>query len=196
MVCDVTDEAAVDALFGRIGPVDVLVNNAGIAGSAPAQRISLTDWNRHLEVNATGVFLCSRAVLPSMRERDQGRIILVASIAALEGLAYTGAYTASKHAAVGFMRAVASEVVATGVTANAVCPAYVRTEMTERSVARISERTGRSLQEAESALVAQNTLRRLLEPEEIAAAVVFLASEQAAAINGQTIVIDGGGLQR
>lgn len=194
-VCDVADEGSVDKLFRGLGPVDVLVTNAGIADSAPAHRIGLADWNRHLAVNATGVFLCTRAVLPTMRERMSGRIVVVASTAAVEGRPYTGAYTASKHAAVGFMRVVASEVTGTGITANAVCPTYVRTDMTARSIARISERTGRTAEDAESALTAQTRLGRLLEPEEVAGAVVFLASEQAGAINGQTLVMDGGGIQ-
>jgi NAD(P)-dependent dehydrogenase (short-subunit alcohol dehydrogenase family) len=195
-LCDVTEESSVGALFEDLGPVDVLVNNAGIASSAPAHRITLEDWHRHLAVNSTGAFLCTRAVLPGMRELDHGRIVLVASIAALEGRPYTGAYTASKHAAVGFVRTVAAEVAGSGVTANAVCPTYVRTDMTTKSIARIADRTGRSATEARAALVAQSPLGRLLEPEEVASAVVFLASKEAGAINGQTLVMDGGGIQR
>jgi NAD(P)-dependent dehydrogenase (short-subunit alcohol dehydrogenase family) len=193
--CDVTDEEQVEVLFARLGPVDVLVNNAGIGESARLDGTTLADWRRHLDVNATGAFLCTRAVLGPMLERDRGRIVTVASTAGLAGARYTSAYTASKHAAVGLMRAVAAEVAGTGVTANAVCPTFVRTEMTERSVARIVERTGQSEEAAAAALARMSPLGRLLEPEEVAAAIVYLASHEAAAINGQTLVLDGGGIQ-
>src|SRR5690242_1791430 len=121
-VCDVTDEQAVAELFDRIGVVDVLVNNAGIGESSPLAQVTLAEWRRHLDVNATAPFLCTRAVLPGMLERNSGRIVTVASTAARAGTRFTAAYTASKHAAVGLMRAVAAEVGGTGVTANAVCP--------------------------------------------------------------------------
>ncbi len=195
-VCDVTLEEEVAALFGRVGPVDVLVNNAGWAASAPLARTTLSDWSEQLAVNATGAFLCIRAALPGMLKRDRGRIVIVASTSGLVGYPYTAGYTASKHAAVGLMRAVASEVAGTGVTANAVCPTFVDTEMTRRSVARIVEATGRSQREATVALERSSPLGRLLAPEEVAAAVEFLTSEEAATINGQTLVLDGGGIQR
>ena len=194
-VCDVTDEEQVTALFERLGPVDVLVNNAGMATSATLERTTLADWRAVLDVNATGAFLCTRAVLGGMIGRGSGRIVTVASTAARVGASYTAAYTASKHAAVGLMRAVAAEVAGTGVTANAVCPAYVRTEMTSRSIARIVEATERSEEEAEAALVASSPLGRLLEPSEVAFAVAFLAAAEAGAINGQALVLDGGGIQ-
>lgn len=193
--CDVTDEEQVTALFERLGPVDVLVNNAGMATSATLERTTLADWRAVLDVNATGAFLCTRAVLGGMIGRGNGRIVTVASIAARVGARYTAAYTASKHAAVGLMRAVAAEAAGTGVTANAVCPAYVRTEMTRSSIARIVEATDRSEEEAEAALVASSPLGRLLEPSEVAFAVAFLAAAEAGAINGQALVLDGGGIQ-
>ena len=192
---DVTDEAAVETFFADLGPVDVLVNNAGVALSAPFERTTLDDWRSHLDVNATGAFLCTRAVLPGMRERDRGRVVTVASTAGRIGFRYSSAYVASKHAAVGLMRAVAAEVAGTGVTANAVCPTFVRTEMTHRSIARIVATTGRAEEEAEAALAAQSPLGRLLEPEEVAFAVAFLAAPEAGSINGQTLVLDGGGIQ-
>jgi NAD(P)-dependent dehydrogenase (short-subunit alcohol dehydrogenase family) len=193
--CDVTDEAAVAGFFAQLEPVDVLVNNAGVSTSAPLARSTLADWHTQHEVNATGAFLCTRAVLPGMRERGTGRIVTVASTAGHVGYRYTAGYTASKHAAVGLMRAVAAEVAGTGVTANAVCPSFVRTDMTARSVARIRETTGRDEAGAEAALAAASPLGRLLEPEEVAFAVAFLAAEEAVAINGQTLVLDGGGIQ-
>jgi NAD(P)-dependent dehydrogenase (short-subunit alcohol dehydrogenase family) len=191
----VTAVVLVTALFERLGPVDVLVNNAGMATSATLERTTLDDWRAVIDVNATGAFLCTRAVLGSMIGRGNGRIVTVASIAARVGARYTAAYTASKHAAVGLMRAVAAEVAGTGVTANAVCPAYVRTEMTRNSIARIVEATDRSEEEAEAALVASSPLGRLLEPSEVAFAVAFLAAPEAGAINGQSLVLDGGGIQ-
>jgi NAD(P)-dependent dehydrogenase (short-subunit alcohol dehydrogenase family) len=194
-VCDVTDEEQVTALFERLGPVDVLVNNAGMATSATLERTTLDDWRAVIDVNATGAFLCTRAVVGGMIGRGNGRIVTVASIAARVGARYTAAYTASKHAAVGLMRAVAAEVAGTGVTANAVCPAYVRTEMTRNSIARIVEATDKSEEEAEAALVASSPLGRLLEPSEVAFAVAFLAAPEAGAINGQSLVLDGGGIQ-
>jgi NAD(P)-dependent dehydrogenase (short-subunit alcohol dehydrogenase family) len=192
---DVTDEGQVTAFFERLGRVDVLVNNAGIASGAPLARTTLDDWRAHFEVNATGAFLCTRAVVRGMIERGDGRIVTVASVAGLIGAPYTAAYAASKHAAVGLMRVTAAEVAGTGVTANAVCPAYVDTDMTRRTIATIVEKTGRTAEDAEAALGAMTQLGRLLEPDEVAAAVVFLASSEAAAINGQALVLDGGGIQ-
>jgi len=193
--CDVTDEAAVAAAFERIGRVDVLVNNAGVSTSAPLARTGIDDWRAQMDVNATGAFLCTRAVLPGMLERGSGRVVTVASTAGRAGVRYTAAYSASKHAAVGLMRAVAAEAAGTGVTANAVCPAFVRTDMTRRSVERIASITGRAEAEAETALAESSPLGRLLEPEEVAFAVAFLAAAEAGAISGQTLILDGGGIQ-
>jgi NAD(P)-dependent dehydrogenase (short-subunit alcohol dehydrogenase family) len=193
-VCDVTDEAQVEAAFAGL-EVDVLVNNAGVAESAPLHRTTLESWRRQLEVNATGAFLCTRAVIDGMRRRGRGTIVTVASTAGRAGTPYTAGYAASKHAAVGLMRVAAAELAGSGATANAVCPTFADTDMTRESAARIAERTGRSERESAEALAAASPLGRLLEPGEVAAAVVWLASPEAAAINGQTLVLDGGGLQ-
>jgi NAD(P)-dependent dehydrogenase (short-subunit alcohol dehydrogenase family) len=163
--------------------------------SAPLHQTTLDAWRRHLEVNATGAFLCLRAVTPGMKERGRGAVITVASTAGRVGVPYTSAYSASKHAVVGLTRAVAAELAGTGVRINAVCPTFVRTEMTDRSIATIVQRTGRTPQQAEEALGQASPLGRLLEPDEVAAAIVFLASPGAAAISGQAVVIDGGGIQ-
>jgi NAD(P)-dependent dehydrogenase (short-subunit alcohol dehydrogenase family) len=194
-VCDVTDEDAVERTFGELGEVDVLVNNAGFAESARLNRTTLASWGRHFDVNVTGPFLCMRAVVPGMRERESGAIVTVASTAGRTGTPYTCAYTASKHAAVGLTRAVASELAGSGVRVNAVCPTFVRSDMTARAIARIVEATGRTEAQSEDALVQQAALGRLLEPDEVADAVVFLASPAAGAINGQALVVDGGELQ-
>jgi NAD(P)-dependent dehydrogenase (short-subunit alcohol dehydrogenase family) len=167
-----------------------------VSASADVARTTLDDWRTQIDVNATGAFLCTRAVLAGMRERDDGRIVTVASTAGVAGAKYTAAYSASKHAAVGLMRAVAAEVAGTGVTVNAVCPGFVRTDMTAASVQRIVATTGRSEPEAEAALAATAPLGRLLEPEEVAFAVAFLAAPEAGAVNGQTLVLDGGAVQR
>lgn len=192
---DVTDEVAVTRVFDELGTVDVLVCNAGVAESAPLTRTTLADWERHLKVNATGPFLCSRAVLRGMLERERGVIVTVASTAGVAGARYTAAYTASKHAAVGLTRAIAAEVAGTGVRANAVCPGFVDTDLTRRALERIVEATGRDEEEARAALEALSPLGRLLRADEVAAAVVYVASDAAAAVNGQTLILDGGGIQ-
>jgi NAD(P)-dependent dehydrogenase (short-subunit alcohol dehydrogenase family) len=193
--CDVTDEAAVASVFGGLGDVDVLVNNAGVSSSAPLAKTTMADWRTQWEVNATGAFLCTRAVLPGMLARDHGRIVTVASTAGLAGQRYVAGYAASKHAVVGLMRAVAAEVAGTGVTANSVCPTFVRTDMTAATVDRIAATTGRSEEDSERLVAGMSPLGRLLEPDEVAFAVVFLAAKEAAAVNGQSIVLDGGGIQ-
>lgn len=192
---EVSDEAAVRRVFDELGVVDVLVNNAGVAWSDPVARTTLESWERHMAVNATGPFLCSRAVLPGMLERDRGVVITVASTAGVTGAPYTAAYTASKHAAVGLTRAIAAEVAGTGVRANAICPTFVDTNLTARAVERIVQATGRDGGEARASLERLSPLNRLLRPEEVAAAVVYLASDAAAAINGQTLIVDGGAIQ-
>jgi NAD(P)-dependent dehydrogenase (short-subunit alcohol dehydrogenase family) len=171
------------------------VNNAGTAASAPLHRTSLESWERHHAVNATGPFLCIRAVIDDMRRRGDGAIVTVASTAARVGAPYTAAYAASKHAALGITRVAAAELAGTGARANAVCPAFVDTEMTARSIERIARTTSRSPEESAAALAQSSPLGRLLDPGEVAAAVVWLASPEAASINGQTVVLDGGGIQ-
>jgi NAD(P)-dependent dehydrogenase (short-subunit alcohol dehydrogenase family) len=192
---DVTDEAAVERALAGL-PVEILVSNAGYGSSAPLERLALADWRAMLDVHATGAFLCTRAVLGGMRERGRGRIVYMASVAGLAGSRYIAAYTAAKHALVGLMRAVAAEVAGSGITANAVCPGYVDTPMTDASVANIAKVSGRSAEEARAALERTSPLGRFVSPEEVAAAVAWLVSDEGAAVNGQAIIIDGGGLQQ
>jgi len=169
--------------------VAVLVNNAGAAGSMPVARTSLEDWNHLLAVNATGAFLCTRAVLPGMLERRWGRVINVASTAGLGGGKYLAAYSAAKHALVGFTRSAAAEVAGTGVTVNVVCPGFVDTEMTAETVERIVAKTGRTREEALAAALASVGQTRLISPEEVAAAVVsFVGSDSP---NGEIVILDG-----
>ena len=196
VACDVTDPASVAALAraaeSHLEHVDILVNNAGVSHSAPLQRITLADWNRILTVNATGTFLCTQAFLPRMVERHWGRVVNVASVAGLGGGKYIAAYSASKHAVVGFTRSVAAEVAGTGVTVNAVCPGYVDTDMTRESVARIAAKTGMSPEAALHAALATTGQVRLISPEDVARAVRALC-EDAGATNGETVVIAEGG---
>ena len=190
---DVTDEGAWQALDLD---VDILVANAGIAESAPLHKTTLEQWRRIYEINATGVFLGARQVLPGMRERGWGRIIAVASVAGHHGVRYASAYAASKHAVLGLIRSIAVEVAGSPITANSVCPGYVATEMTERSAERIVDITGRGQDQARAAIEGMQPLGRLVEAAEVAAAVTFLADDAAAAINGQSIILDGGGVQQ
>lgn len=196
ITCDVTDPASVASAFAAAGDVDILVNNAGVADSAPIQRIDLESWERMHRVNATGPLLCIQQVLEGMRSRDWGRIVTVASVASHQGAPYIAAYTASKHAVLGLMRSLAAELAGTGVTANSVCPGYVRTPMTARTIANIMAKTGRSEEGALQALVGPTRLGRLIEPDEVATAVASLVSDAAGAINGQSIIIDGGDFQQ
>ena len=194
--CDVSDEASVEAMataaVERLGTVDVLVNNAGIARSNPVKRLPLEEWNRILAVNATGTFLCTKAFLEGMIERGWGRVINVASVAGLRGGRYIAAYTASKHAQVGFTRALAAEVAGLGITVNAICPGYVDTQMAEYAVRRAVEKTGVAEEDALDAIRALNPQNRLIRPEEIAHAALMLCAKDGEGISGQTIVLDGG----
>ena len=196
--CDVSSPDSIQRLAARasaeLGPVDILVNNAGIAGSAPIKSLTLEDWNRIMTVNATGTFLCTQAFLPGMAERGFGRVVNVASITSRMGAPYIAAYTASKHAVLGFTRVAAAEYARHGVTVNAVCPGYVDTEMTEISVSRVAQKTGKSRNEALQEILRTANQKRLITPEEVAYVVVSLCANQAGAINGQAIVVDGGGL--
>lgn len=196
--CDVTREDSVGALqeaaTSALGHVDILVNNAGTATSAPIKSTSLEDWNRVMAVNATGPFLCTRAFIGGMAERRWGRVVNVASITSRMGSPYIAAYTASKHAVLGFTRVAAAEYAGKGVSVNAVCPGYVDTEMTTESVARVMARTGLDRERALDAILGTVNQKRLISVDEVAFVVTSLCAEQAGGVNGQAIVIDAGGL--
>jgi NAD(P)-dependent dehydrogenase (short-subunit alcohol dehydrogenase family) len=193
--CDVSDPAAITRLAAvareKLGPVDILVNNAGIAESAPIARTSLEDWEKMLRINATGPFLCLQTFLPDMLERKWGRIVNVASVAGLEGARYISAYVASKHALVGLTRAAAAELKGTGVTVNAVCPGYVDTPMTDGTIANIVRKTGKTADEARAALLATMPGGRMVQPEEVAAAVLAQVTDESGDRNGEAVIIDG-----
>ncbi len=196
--CDVTSAEQVKALEAKavehLGRVDILVNNAGIASSAPLKRIRLEDWNGIFAVNVTGTFLCTQAFLPAMTERRWGRVVNVASIAGLSGAAYISAYSASKHAVIGFTRCLAAEVAPSGVTVNAVCPGYVETEMVRQSVANIVHKTRLSEKDARANIVKMNPQGRILDADEVAYQILCLCDPRALGVNGQALVLDGGGL--
>jgi len=197
--CDVTDEGSVRALCEnarrQLGTVDILVNNAGTAASAPLQRITLGEWNRVLAVNATGTFLCTREFAPAMVSRGWGRIINIASLAGVEGAAYVAHYAASKHAIIGLTRSVALELEDTGVTVNAVCPAYVDSPMTESTLATVEARAGLAREEALAAVLATTGQQRLIPPEEVASAVLDLCRDESATRSGEAIVLAAGARQ-
>lgn len=191
LTCDVSNVESVSELFADLKP-DILVNNAGVAESAAFVNTSDELWHRHLAINLTGTFYCTRAALPAMLERGWGRVINIASIAAKTGAPYIAAYAASKHGVLGLTRSVAMEVATSGVTVNAICPGYVDTEMVEQGVERITKRTGRSAEEAREMLKRMSPQNRLVTVEEVASLTLLLASEDGRGINGQGINIDGG----
>ena len=190
IAADVTDEDSVAALFKAAGPCDIVIANAGAALSAPLHRTSLAEFQSMLAVNLTGTFLTFREGLKGMGQG--GRLIAIASLAGLRGMAYTSAYTAAKHGVVGLVRSLALEVARKGITVNAICPGFIDTEMTERTLANIMEKTGRSRDEALAALTATNPQGRLIRPDEITATALWLASQGAEGVNGQAIAITGG----
>ena len=198
VVCDVSDPQSVTQMFaqtqGHLGNVDILVNNAGIAESATLVTTSDDLWQRHLAINLSGTFYCTRAALPAMLQKKWGRIINVASIAGKAGAPYIAAYSASKHGVMGLTRSVAIEVATSGVTVNAICPGYVDTEMVSRGIDRITTRTGRSADEALESIKKTSPQHRLATPEEVAAVALLLASDEGRGINGQGINVDGGSM--
>jgi len=193
---DVADAESVTAAFtgaaAALGPVGILVNNAGQAASAPFSRTDLALWQKMLDVNLTGTYLGIRAVLPGMLDLGWGRIVNVASTASLKGYAYISAYCAAKHAVLGLTRALAQELARKPVTVNAVCPGYTETDIVRDTLANIRAKTGRSLADAEAELVRHNPQGRLVQPREVANAVVWLCLPGAEAVTGQAISVSGG----
>jgi 3-hydroxybutyrate dehydrogenase len=197
IVCDVSEVASVGEMFARIneqlgrGP-DILVNNAGVAQSALITKTDDEFWHRHLAINLSGTFYCTRGALPQMIQHGWGRVINIASIAGKIGSPYIAAYSASKHGVLGLTRSAALEVAAKGITVNAICPGYVDTDMTTNAIDNITKKTGIQAEQAMESIKKMSPQNRLVEPEEVAALALLLASEEGRGINGQAINVDGG----
>ncbi len=178
IAADVTDRARVDAAFAaardRHGPISILVNNAGAAHGVPFAKVTEELWRQLLAVNLDSLLHCCQAALTDLRAARAGRIVTIASMAGLHGFAYASPYIAAKHGAVGLMRALAAEYAGTGLTANAVCPGFVDTEMTVESIANIRAKTGRSEAQARAELARLDPSGRLIAPEEVAEAALAL----------------------
>ena len=195
LVCDVADASAVQAAVVRaraaLGPIAILVNNAGITTSVKFTEIDDATWERIMRVNATGPFFCCRAVVPDMIAQRWGRIINVASTAALNGIAYSAPYSASKHALLGLTRSLALELARYNITANALCPGWVDTDMLHAAVAKIVAKTGRSPDEARMSILALSGQPRVTTPAQVADAALRLAGAEGASVNGQAVLIEG-----
>ena len=193
---DVSDEGAVQRAFvaarAAHGPISLLVNNAGQAEAAPFGKTSLALWQRLIAVNLTGTFLCTQQALPDMLAARHGRVVNIASTAGQRGYAYVSAYVAAKHGVVGLTRALALEVAKKGITVNAVCPGYTETEILTASIAKVVATTGRSEAEARAEFEKSNPQGRIVQPIEVAAAVLWLCSDGAGAVTGQCISVSGG----
>ena len=187
---DVTDEQEVAAMFAAAGPCDIVIANAGAADSGLLARTSLAQWNAMIAVNLTGVFLTLRDGLTQMQ--GWGRLISVASTAGLKGYAKVAPYTAAKHGVVGLTRALALEIAGRDITVNALCPGFLDTPMTDHSVAVIVRKTGKTPEQARTALAAMNPQNRLIRPAEVTAAALWLCGPGSDGINGQAIAIAGG----
>ncbi|MGW8391210.1 SDR family NAD(P)-dependent oxidoreductase [Pseudoduganella sp. HUAS MS19] len=195
-VLDVTDEAAVHAAIAtaaqQLGPITILLNNAGQAEPAPFAKTTSRHWQHMLDVNLTGAFHCTQAVLPQMLEKGWGRIINIASTAGLKGYKYVSAYVAAKHGLVGLTKALALELATRNITVNAVCPGYTETDMVQDAIANIMQRTGRSEEQARAELAAGNPQQKLVQAEEVACAVAWLCQPSSSAMTGQSIAVAGG----
>jgi len=196
LVMDVTDEASVvngtAAAIKARGPVDIHVANAGIAETSAFVKTPLDFWRKVMTTNLDGVFLSCREVVPGMLASGWGRIITISSIAGLKGLKYGAAYSASKHGVIGLTRVLSEEYIDKGITANAICPGYVRTPIVARNTALIMKRSGLDHDAAEASMAASNRHAKLVEVDEVAAAAMWICGPGSHSINGQTIEIAGG----
>ena len=194
--CDVTDperiRAAFDEARAATGPIELLVVNAGIAESAPFHKMTRDSWDRIIGVNLTAAFACARAAIGDLLASDNGRLVFVASVASLRGVPYAAHYAASKHGLLGLMRSLAAEYAKTNLTVNAVCPGYVDTPMTDQSVARVSEITGRSAEDSRGIITNMNASGRLVDPQAIGNVIAMLCLPLSRDINGAAITLDGG----
>ena len=195
-VADVTVAADIERAFDEAararGAIAILVNNAGAAQSAPFGKTSEALWASMLNANLTSAYLCTQHALPAMLAARWGRVVNIASTAGLKGYPYVSAYCAAKHGLIGLTRALALETAKNGVTVNAVCPGFTETDMVEQTIDNIVAKTGRTRDAAREELARHNPLGRLIQPEEVANAVVWLCRDESAAMTGQCIAVDGG----
>jgi NAD(P)-dependent dehydrogenase (short-subunit alcohol dehydrogenase family) len=194
--CDVTEPTQIRKAFDEArtlgGPIDLLVVNAGIAESAPFHKMTRESWDRIISVNLTGAFDCTQAAISDLLKSDNGRLVFVASVASIRGVPYAAHYAASKHGLLGLMRSLAAEYAKTNLTVNAVCPGYVDTPMTDQSIARVSQITGRSEDQSRDIITNMNASGRLVDPEAIGNVIAMLCLPVSRDINGAAITIDGG----
>jgi len=194
--CDVTEPEQVARAFDEArsvnGPIDMLIVNAGIAESAPFHKMTRDSWDRIIATNLTAAFDCAQSAIGDLLKSENGRLVFVASVASLRGVPYAAHYAASKHGLLGLMRSLAAEYAKTTLTVNAVCPGYVDTPMTDQSVARVSEITGRSTDDSRSIITNMNASGRLVDPEAIANVIAMLCLPLSRDINGAAVTIDGG----
>jgi NAD(P)-dependent dehydrogenase (short-subunit alcohol dehydrogenase family) len=191
VVADVTNEVSVQAMYRECGPCDIIVANAGAAESAPFIKTELESWNRLIAVNLTGVFLTFREGLRQM-PKGGGRLIAISSIVGLKGYAYVAPYAATKHGVIGIVRSLAKEVAKSGTTVNAICPGYLDTPMTDRTIENIMSKTGMSQQDALNALTSHNPQGQLIHPDEVADTALWLCGKNAKSVSGQAIALSGG----
>jgi 3-hydroxybutyrate dehydrogenase len=194
-VADVADQAALNAAIADAAarqPIDILIANAGAAESAPFMKSDAALFRRMIDVNVMGAVHAAQAVLPAMKGRPYGRIVMVASTAGLKGYPYVSAYVAAKHAVVGLTRSLALELASTNVTANAVCPGFTDTDLVAGSIDTIMSKTGRSREQAAAELAKHNPQGRLVTPQEVADTVLWLCGTGAGAVTGQAIAVAGG----
>lgn len=196
VLADVADELQVKTAFAQAvqaqGAINILINNAGQASSAPFMKMDVGLWQQMLAVNLSGTMFCMQQVLPAMAAAGWGRIVNVASTAGLVGYAYVAAYVAAKHGVVGLTRALALEYAKSGITINAVCPGYTETEIVKNSIDRVVAKTGRTSAQALAEFVKSNPQGRLVQPQEVADTVLWLCGKGASAITGQSIAVAGG----
>ena len=194
--CDVTNHDSIHRAFdearAKNGLIDLLIVNAGIAESAPFHKMTRESWDRIIAVNLTGAFDTVQAGLPDLLKAEDARVVFIASVASLRGVPYAAHYAASKHGLLGLMRSMAAEYAKSKMTVNAVCPGYVDTPMTDQSVARVSQITGRGEGDARSAITNMNASGRLVDPKAIGNLVLTLCLPLSRDINGAALTIDGG----